>query len=373
PIYHSNDLVHWRRIGHVFTEPVPAWTRQKVPGTDGIWAPDIVRVNDWYYLYYSCSTFGSQRSVIGLAVNQTLDPADPKYHWEDRGEVIASQRGDSFNAIDPAMFVDRDGKAYLFWGSFWSGIKMIELDPDHGKPKDGAEILAVADRLEPPNAIEAAYVIFRHGHYYLFVSFDACCEGSKSTYRVMIGRSDRVMGPYIDAQGRSLLKGGGTLIIASDERWKGPGHNSILQQGAKNWLVHHTYDMRNLHRHRILQIRPLYWQENGWPVAGEPIALTHDKPTVEITEKTILGTWRHSMDYNEGDARLITLEPGGTIRNASEGSSWKLNGNRLQFRWQDSYAPDGEWIEEVLIEPAGTSYIGRNQTYQVIRGRRPAS
>ncbi len=370
PFYYSKDLVHWERKGRVFSSPVPSWARKKVPGTRGIWAPHITRINGLYYLYYSCSTFGKQRSVIGLAVNKTIDPDDEDYEWIDRGEVIASVPGSSFNAIDPAAFLDTDGRMYLFWGSFWSGLKAIELDPATGKPKKGAKRINVVDRREPPNAVEAPYVIKRGGLYYLFVSFDSCCDGARSTYRVMVGRSEKITGPYRDARGRSLLEGGGTLVVASDARWRGPGHNSILKHDGKDWLVHHTYDMKHLNRHRILQVRPLYWQEEMWPVAGQPLVLTHDKPKKKITESLILGTWRQTVDYREESARTIELAAGGKIRNASAGSSWKLEGNKLTLSRKPESAPGGERIDEVLVEPAGGSYIGRNQNFQVVCGRR---
>lgn len=122
-ISYSRDLKEWRRIGRVFAEDVPRWAQDDVPKANGIWAPDLSFHKGLYYLYYSVSSFGSQRSVIGLAVNKTLDPTSPDYRWEDRGKVIESWPGKcDFNAIDPALFVDRDGTWCLLFGSFRSGI-----------------------------------------------------------------------------------------------------------------------------------------------------------------------------------------------------------------------------------------------------------
>ncbi|MFP6672794.1 MAG: arabinan endo-1,5-alpha-L-arabinosidase, partial [Pirellulaceae bacterium] len=133
-VWHSKDLKAWKRIGTVFDRHVPAWAEEAVPGCDGIWAPDIQYAGGQYYLYYSVSTFGSQRSVIGLAVSKTINPAAPGYRWEDRGIVIESTGKNDYNAIDPAMFVDSNGKAYLAWGSYWTGIKGCEIDLATGKP-----------------------------------------------------------------------------------------------------------------------------------------------------------------------------------------------------------------------------------------------
>ena len=165
-----------------------------------------------------------------------------------------------------------DGNWYLFFGSFWSGIKAVALAPETGKPKEDAEIVPVAGRPNhPTHAIEAPFVIFRDGYYYLFVSWDRCCDGADSDYKVMVGRSRKVLGPYVDADGRTMLDGGGTLVLESSDRWRGPGHNSVLTTEEGQWLVHHTYDMQHLRAQRILQIRPMSWSPEGWPKVGKPL------------------------------------------------------------------------------------------------------
>lgn len=271
----STDLVRWTNIGRVFEEAVPPWAAKEVPGTDGIWAPDLSFHDGLYHLYYSVSTFGSQRSVIGLAVNRSLDPSSPDYRWEDRGKVIESSPETSdHNAIDPALLVDQDGTWRLFWGSHWTGLKVVDVDPKSGKPVPGAPVRAVAARPDTKSgAIEAPYVTFHDGYYYLFTSWDGCCDGARSTYKVMVGRSRSATGPYVDATGRPLLDGGGTLVLQGDERWRGPGHNGILTVGRRQYMVHHTYDVQHLDAQRILQVRPLTWTSEGWPQVGEPIGV----------------------------------------------------------------------------------------------------
>ncbi len=149
PIFRSDDLYHWNRAGRVFPDDVPAWTKSSIPGSRGAWAPDIRWFNGRYYLYYAVSTFGSQHSVIGLATNKSLDPASPDYRWQDQGLVLESRPGKTdYNAIDPAMIFDRDKQPYLFWGSFWTGIKAARLDPQTGKLPPAAKITAVAARAQ---------------------------------------------------------------------------------------------------------------------------------------------------------------------------------------------------------------------------------
>lgn len=269
----STDLVRWTPNGRVFDRPVPDWAAREVPGTQGIWAPDLSHHDGRYYLYYSVSTFGSQRSVIGLAVNRSLDPSSPDYRWEDRGKVIESSKETTdFNAIDPALFVDQRGRWLLFWGSHWKGLKVVDIDPATGRPVPGAPIRGVAARPDTRSgAIEAPFVMHHDGYYYLFASWDGCCDGAKSTYKVVVGRSREATGPYVDAAGKAMLEGGGTIVLQGDERWRGPGHNGVLEAGGRQYMVHHTYDVQHLDAQRILQVRPLTWTADGWPRVGAPV------------------------------------------------------------------------------------------------------
>ncbi|NQT41591.1 MAG: arabinan endo-1,5-alpha-L-arabinosidase [Planctomycetes bacterium] len=266
----SRDLYRWHYVGDVF-DRLPPWIAEEVPGVRGLWAPDISYFNGRYHLYYSASRFGTNRSCIGLATNKTLDTDSDDYQWIDRGMVVRSDPNrDDFNAIDPHVARDTTGDVYLLFGSYWSGIKMCRLDASTGKPAGSKdEWLSLAAR-PVHKAIEAPYVVQHGEHFYLFVSFDQCCRGSRSTYRMMVGRSRQLQGPYLDRSGKPMLAGGGTELLAGGGSVRGPGHNSVLVQGDRTWLVHHFYDAAERGM-RKLQIRPLTWDEAGWPVAAPPI------------------------------------------------------------------------------------------------------
>ena len=262
----STDLAHWRLAGSVF-ERIPEWAAAAVPGTRGIWAPDIARFNGRYHLYYSCSTFGSNRSVIGLVTNETLDPDAANFEWRDQGEVISSRPGDDYNAIDANHLADRDGRHWLALGSFWSGIKLFPLEPATGKPPAGARPIALASRPVPeraPGAIEAPFLVERNGFYYLFVSFDYCCRGVHSSYYIVVGRAANPVGPYLGQDGRPMLDGYGTVVLAGSRRFRGPGHNAFLRDGERDYLVYHAYDADN-DGAATLRISPVDWTDDGWP------------------------------------------------------------------------------------------------------------
>ncbi len=266
PIFCSQDLSQWKFCAHVF-DAVPEWALKEIPGARGIWAPDISYVNGKYLLYYSVSTFGSNQSAIGLITNRTLDPNSPNYRWVDEGMVIRSTREDDWNAIDPNLIIDDSGNMWLALGSFWGGIKMRRLDPKTGKlsPND-TTLYSLASRrpLDPP-AIEAPAIVRHEKYYYLFVSFDFCCRGKNSSYKIMVGRSKKITGPYLDHTGKPLLAGGGTLLMSGSDTWRGPGGQSILLDAVADLLVFHSYNVTT--GKPSLQISTIIW-EDGWPQVG---------------------------------------------------------------------------------------------------------
>lgn len=266
PVRHSTDLVNWRLSfpPRVFPR-IPDWAREMIPNQNDFWAPDISYFNDKFHLYYSVSTFGSNRSVIGLATNVTLDPQSDDFEWVDQGLVIESVRSDDYNCIDPNVILDEDGVPWLAFGSHWSGIKMRRLDYETGKLSSEDETLySLASRRIHPRAIEAPFIIRKGDFYYLFVSFDACCQGANSTYNVRVGRSESVTGPYVDRDGVDMMNDGGTQVTFPTERWRGPGHNSVLQENGVDYLVYHAYDADNQGVF-TLRIDPIVWDADGWP------------------------------------------------------------------------------------------------------------
>lgn len=262
----SSDLINWEIAFPpvVFSNP-PKWVQEAIPGQADMWAPDISYFNDRYHLYYAVSTFGSSRSVIGLATNKTLNPKDPAFEWVDEGLVVESGTSSNYNCIDANLILDGNNLPWLAFGSFWSGIKMRRLDYATGKPSSTDEKLyALARRTVNSGSVEAPFIIRKGNFYYLFVSFDFCCRGADSTYRVMVGRSENVTGPYADREGVAMMNGGGTQVTFPTEQWRGPGHNAILQEGDTDYIVYHAYDATRQGQ-SALRIDRLTWDADGWP------------------------------------------------------------------------------------------------------------
>lgn len=256
---YSQDLKTWTEGERVFKD-LPAWHREVVPSQKGhLWAPDAIRVGDRFLLYYSVSSWGKNTSAIGLASSPTLDPKSANYGWKDEGIVIRSNDKDSYNAIDPQLFADPDGSLWMAFGSFWSGIQLIELDPKSGLRKD-----AKIHQLAWHESIEAPALLKRGEHYYLFVNWGLCCRGVNSTYEMRVGRSSKITGPYLDAEGKELVTGGGTLFMKSEGDRIGPGHPAFIEENGQTRMFFHFYDKQRAGFSTIGDL-PIRWAEDGWP------------------------------------------------------------------------------------------------------------
>jgi arabinan endo-1,5-alpha-L-arabinosidase len=278
PVRCSRDLVHWRACGYVFSE-IPAWIKKESPKTKELWAPDISYFDGKFHLYYAFSSFGVNTSGIALLTNKTLNAQSPDYRWVDEGLVLQSRAEDDFNAIDPNLILDEKGQAWLSFGSFWSGIKMRKLDRKTGKlSSEDTKVYSLASRhkpehFDPPKpglpadyqAIEAPFIVHHGDYHYLFVSYDLCCRGTKSSYRTMVGRSREVTGPYLDAEGKKMSEGAATPLLGANQKWLGPGGESILLQKDGDIIVYHAYDAKT--GIPSLQISTLTWT-GGWPHAA---------------------------------------------------------------------------------------------------------
>ena len=275
----STDRRTWTVQPGPFLDSIPQWTRDSVPGfRSHVWAPDVIRKGGRWWLAYSCSTFGRNTSAIGLMTSEKLSGP-----WHDEGPIVCSQdKRDNWNAIDPCFVVDDEGAAWLAWGSFWDGIQLARLDSAMHLCTAPRTIARRYDRhhesTEPnptskfagPNAIEAPFV-FRHGgYYYLFVSWDYCCRGAKSNYRVAVGRSTSVEGPYLDREGRSMLEGGGTLLLEGDkQRYDAAGHCAAYHlYTGEDVFICHGYSTERDGMALLIQ-KTISWTPDGWPELGD--------------------------------------------------------------------------------------------------------
>jgi arabinan endo-1,5-alpha-L-arabinosidase len=266
-------MINWKPEKPVF-DSGPRWAMDAVTGFRGhIWAPDISYYKGQYYLFYSVSAFGKNTSCIGLTTNTTLNTADPAYHWTDHGKIIQSFPGkDHWNAIDPNMALDDKGEPWLAFGSFWGGLQLVKLNKDMLGVDEQVKQQVIASRIKDTlvkkmeNPIEGAFIFKKDKYYYLFASIDYCCKGPLSTYKMIVGRSKKISGPYLDEEGNSMEHGGGTLLLQGDSSWYGVGHNAVCRFDNTDYLIFHGYDAKDNGRSKLL-VEKITW-EKGWPLVA---------------------------------------------------------------------------------------------------------
>jgi arabinan endo-1,5-alpha-L-arabinosidase len=269
--YKSTDLVNWGRIGsvsEVFTQR-PDFTDDNVTET-GMWAPDINYFDGKYVMYYSISKWGGG-ATCGIGVGISDLPQGPFLPppGNPNGKLFVSGEIGVHNSIDPCFF-EENGKRYLFWGS-WGGIHMTELTADGYAVKDMAKKKQVAGK-----SFEATYIHKRGNYYYLFASIGACCEGMNSTYKVVVGRTTQLEGPYLNKNGEDMNDydswnptNYNPIVLRGNELFAGPGHNAriITDDNGVDWMLYHAY-VYNGSDSRCLMIDKVEWDANGWPLVG---------------------------------------------------------------------------------------------------------
>jgi len=275
--YKSTDMLNWERINDTYSEVFtkrPDFVEVN-PEKDGpgMWAPDINYFDGKYVMYYSISQWG-EGSRCGIGVGVSTKPQGPftPPAGNPNGKLFISTEIGVHNSIDPCFF-EENGRRYLFWGSF-NGIYVTELTADGMAVKDLSKKTKVAGK-----SFEATYIHKRGNYYYLFASIGACCEGMTSSYKVVVGRSTKLEGPYLSKTGSNMNNFDAwnpsnyqPIIMRGDAMFGGPGHNSriITDDNGVDWMFYHAYtsDEVNSDTNRQLMLDKVEWDENDWPTLG---------------------------------------------------------------------------------------------------------
>lgn len=258
PVYRSKDLVNWEYQGTAFNKA----TEPDLPGGGTFWAPEIRFLNGKYVLYYSWAKMnGADISYTAVAVGDT--PMGP---FPDSKELIGNKEFGS-NCIDQ-FYYEEDGKKYMFFGSF-KGIYVTELEDDGLTVKLGNDGKPTLKKQVCGNAFEGTNIYKKGKYYYLFASIGSCCNGVNASYQVVVGRSENLLGPYVDKDGKDMLKNNWELVLEGDgQKWIGPGHNSIIIQDDEgtDWMIYHSYLKKDGEvGGRLGMLDRVLWTDNGWP------------------------------------------------------------------------------------------------------------
>lgn len=263
PIYFSKDLVNWEFKRSAFrnaTRPKP----DVLPDGGAFWAPEIRYINGKYVLYFSWAKWGDgSKSYTAVATSDSpvgdFLNAKPLLITDDFGS----------NCIDQ-FYYEEDGKKYMFVGSF-NGIYVTELTDDGLSVKRGADGKPVLKKQVCGRAFEGTNIYKKGKYYYLFASINNCCpnNGMDSKYKVVVGRSENLLGPYVDRKGKDMLDNSWELVLEGDgETFFGPGHNSIIipDDAGTDWMIYHSYVKENgAVGGRLGMLDRIVWSPDGWP------------------------------------------------------------------------------------------------------------
>lgn len=357
PIRSSTDLVHWQFEKTALSEmPTQAvdWSQAQ-----GLWAPEVINYQQTFRMYYSASTFGSTTSFIGLAT--APHPLGP---WVDHGEIVkTSPTLAGHNAIDANIVTDRDQGQWLVYGSFFGGIYLAPIDKQTGKLTNDGYGQRIAYRpASVDTAIEGAFIHY-HPHtdmYYLFVSFDSLHD----SYHMRVARAKEITGPYLDWRGQEMMNQEvdpaeiGTKLLGSYQfshtpAVYAPGHNSIFRSSdQRSFLIHHAR-RKPFSEDFYLNVRKLYWLENGWPVVS---AMTYQQETIdEPTEEEILGDWEIVQFTATSDITCSQQQTIELVKKSDEGYLWKEQAFVAYFEENDG-------MKQLClsgIDAQGYSFIGK--------------
>lgn len=334
----SEDALNWKNGDPAMPE-FSKWLYKYAPNMIDIWAPDIHYVGGEYRMYYCGSEMGIRSSGMGFMASKEIDPTKPGYGWTDQGEVIHTVKSDSYNAIDAAVLKDNDGKVWMAFGSWGTGIHILELDEKTGKVKDGAKMQNIANR--GGAGVEGASLIEHNGKYFLFTAWDNCCKKGadleNNSYKTTVGRSNRIDGGYVDRSGKALLNGGGTILLSRYGRYYGPAGGEAFQDVNRQRFVNHYYD-KNDGGNSYIQVRDIVWTEDNWPELGQPFMgrylsaeaehgiLTH--VDISSSSKASNGEFCAYINYDDSKIRLPMIIP-------------QAGDYLIRYRYDNNWTEDG--------------------------------
>ena len=269
PIYFSKDLVNWEFKRTAFRNA----TKPQIPGGGAFWAPEIRHINGKYVLYFSWAKWGDgDASYTAVATSDS-----PLGDFVNSKELLTKEDFGS-NCIDQ-FYYEEDNKKYMFVGSF-NGIYVTELTDDGLSVKRNENGTPTLKKQVCGKAFEGTNIYKKNGYYYLFASINNCCDGERSRYKVVVGRSQDLLGPYFDKSGKDMINNAWELVLEGDgQKFFGPGHNSIIVQddAGTDWMIYHSYVKENGEvGGRLGMLDRVLWTEDGWPYIKNCVPSTSD-------------------------------------------------------------------------------------------------
>ncbi len=327
PIFHSRDLVHWRQIGNAFERPDQFGLNGRAV-SEGMFAPSISEHAGTWYIVNIC---------VGCGGNFVITAKSPAGPWS-KPTFIHDLEG----AIDPSLFFDKDGSAWIAYNGLPPGkplydghraIWLQRFDTSTGQTSSD-RILLVNGGIHPqdrPIWIEGPHIFQKDGFYYLI----AAEGGTAENHSEVVLRSRAVTGPYEPGPSNPILTQR-DLPIGRPNPITSAGHASFVETQDGQWwsvfLATRPYadDFYNTGRETFML--PVSWRD-GWPQIlrqGLPVPVVHPVPDLPQEPPSAVpssGSFRLIDSFNEH-----VLPPYWMMLRTPEGSWYSLHNGSLDLQ-----------------------------------------
>ncbi|EZG08102.1 hypothetical protein H106_02588 [Trichophyton rubrum CBS 735.88] len=239
--FSSPDLKTWTSLGKVLDFKDVPWSTNRAA-----WAPSVAFKDGLYYMYFSAG------DGVGLGVARSSSPEGP---FKDAlGKPLISESYFGAQPIDADIFIDDDGRNYLYYGGHSHGV-VVELNDDMISLKGEVK------EITPKGYVEAPWMLKRKGVYYFMYSTGGWGDNS---YAVNYVTSKSPLGPF-DGEPVKILQGNTAIGT-------GTGHNSVFSVGDDYYIVYHRrFPDDNERDHRATCIDRMYFTDDG---RIEPVKIT---------------------------------------------------------------------------------------------------
>lgn len=331
-LYTSTDMVNWTDHGVVASLKSFDWVKRD----NGAWAEQVVERNGKFYMY--CPIHGN-----GIGVLVSNSPYGP--FKDSLGKPLVWQK-EHWDDIDPTVFIDEDGQAYMYWGN--PNCYYVKLNED--MISYSGDIVKLKET--PEHYQEGPWFYKRNGHYYLAFASTCCPEG------IGYAMSDSPTGPW-------KTKG---YIMRPTERTRG-NHPGIMDYKGKSYVFGLNYDLLKLetnthYERRSVSVAEMHYNEDGtiqevpyWAdtkleqigtfnpfrkVEAETMAWGYGLKTTPNADKSL-----SVVDVNNGEYICVRgVDFGKNKARRFEVSALPLEGGNLKIRLD---APDGKIVGNVNI------------------------
>ena len=263
----STDLFTWTFVDDALPQK-PTWAST----TQNYWAPHVLydaSIKQYVLFYCAKNNDTTYGMCIGVAFSSS--PTGP---FVDKGTPL--MKGKEFKVLDPMAMIDpKTKKKVMYWGSDFAPISATQLTGDWKDivPSSTIAVVPTNKEKEYTKLVEGAWVDYHEGKYYLYYSGDNCC-GDNANYAVMVARADNAFGPFTRLG--ETKADSSSVILAKDNTWFAPGHNSIVHDKDGNiWITYHAIWKneadaskalkQNKYVRRVMCVEPVVYK-NGWPV-----------------------------------------------------------------------------------------------------------